>query len=555
LRGFFQNQGNSSKGVIILLVLLVICGGFLRLWNLGGQSFWVDEVDALYAAKSWLDTGTFAMPSGYIYTRAPLYTYATGLLYTVLGVSETTTRLTSAVFGILSILLIYALGKRIFNRNVGLLSAFLMTFSHFEVGWSRTARMYTLLQFFTLVFIYAFIRGFEALSGGDATVSSSLSRIKQRLREWRIAPLWLVFGAVVLVVSFLYAHYLTIFIPGSIFLYCLTMAVSRFFEGRGPGRIWNKYSVVSALGVVVFLILYLIPYTRGAASYFLSYTPAWASGLSSAQNPMVLFEFLISSQRFPLAAFFFIGSLQVISRKNTLGWIPFWAVLFPVFILSFVFTHRVSTYMLHVYPFFLMLSAFGFLNLLGSEKDMFEREKIFKQRWLRTAFLALFFGIFLISPWLRITLHIPFLEDGKTNLAVTSEEWREAARILNVHQQKDDLIITSLPQVAMYYGIHSDYCLNWNSLKQSQEQRFVNAQGEYIDVYAGVVCIASLEALKDILGARPRGWLLISRYNQEHVNYTPERMRDFITGTLDAPMQTKNGTVLIYRWPQERGES
>jgi uncharacterized membrane protein len=536
-------------------VLLVICGGFLRLWNLGGQSFWVDEVDALYAAKSWLDTGTFAMPSGYIYTRAPLYTYATGLLYTVLGVSETTTRLTSAVFGILSILLTYALGKRIFNRNVGLLSAFLMTFSHFEVGWSRTARMYTLLQCLTLVFIYAFIRGFEALSGSDATASSSLSRIKQRLREWRIAPLWLVLGAVVLVVSFLYAHYLTIFIPGSIFLYCLTMSVLRFFEKRGPERLWNKYSVVSALGVVVFLVLYLIPYTRGAASYFLSYTPAWATGLSSAQNPMVLFEFLISSQRFPLAAFFFIGSLQVISRKNTLGWIPFWAFLFPVIILSFVFTHRVSTYMLHVYPFFLMLSAFGFLNLLGSEKDVLEKAHVFNKRWLRTVFLAMFFGIFLISPWLRITLHIPFLEDGKTNLAVTSEEWREAARILNVHQQKGDLIITSLPQVAMYYGIRSDYCLNLNSLKQSQEQRFVNAQGQYIDVYAGVVCIVSLEALKDILGSHPRGWLLISRYNLEHVNYTPERVRDFITGTLDNPMQTKNGTLLIYRWPQERGES
>jgi len=555
LRGFFRSQGHVSKGVIVLLVLLVICGGFLRLWNLGGQSFWVDEVDALYAAKSWLDTGTFAMPSGYIYTRAPLYTYTTGLLYTVLGVGETTTRLTSAVFGILSILLVYALGKRIFNRNVGLLSALLMTFSHFEVGWSRTARMYTLLQCLTLVFIYAFIRGFEALSGSDATVSSFISRIRQRLGEWRISPLWLIVAIVVLGFSYQYVHLLSIFILGGLFFYVITRAVIVFFENSGPERIWNKYAVASVLGVVVFLVLYLIPYTRGAASYFLSYTPAWASGLSSAQNPMVLFEFLISSQRFPLAAFFFIGSLQMISRKNTLGWIPFWVFLFPVFILSFVFTHRVSTYMLYVYPFFLMLSAFGFLNLLGSEKDLLEREKIFKQSWLRTAFLALFFGIFLISPWLRITLHIPFLEDGKTNLAVTSEEWREAARIINAHQQKDDLIITSLPQVAMYYGIRSDYCLNWNSLKQSQEQRFVDVQGQYIDVYAGVVCVASLEALKAIVGAHARGWLLISRYNLEDVNYTPERVRDYITGTLDTPMQTKNGTVLIYRWPQEWGES
>ncbi len=35
---------------IIILILFLLVGGFLRLWNLGVPSFWVDEVNTVFAA-------------------------------------------------------------------------------------------------------------------------------------------------------------------------------------------------------------------------------------------------------------------------------------------------------------------------------------------------------------------------------------------------------------------------------------------------------------------------------------------------------------------------
>ena len=543
--------------IAAVLIVLLACAAFLRLWNLGRQSFWVDEVNAVYAAESWIESGTFNMPSGYVYSRAPLYTYATALLFRVFGAGEVTTRFTAALFGILSIWMAYHLAKKIFNDKVGLLTAFLMTFSHFEVGWSRTARMYTMLQFFTLVFVYAFIKGWEAVQ--DRTVQpvekvSLCTKIRMFLRRWGIAPQWLLAGTIVVVITYLYVHLLILFILGGLLLYCLTMTLTTFFNDRNSERIINKYSIAAFTGIAIVIISSLIPYTRGAAAYFLSYTPPWAEGLSAAQERMVLFEFLISGQRFPLAAFFFIGGMQILSRQQKLGWIPLWAFLFPLFILSFVFTHRVPTYLLYVYPYFLIVSAFGFINIIESEHSFLTKEVTLRKRWMKFGILALFFAVFVISPWFRITLHIPFFEDGQTNMAVTPAEWREAAQTLDEHRIEGDVVISSLPQVAMYYGVHSDYCLNWNSLDQSKSEDFKNAGGEWIDVYAGVVCVESPEDLERIVANYPRGWILISAYNLEHVNYTPVEVKNYIVETFPESMRTKNGSVLIYHWSHPGAE-
>ena len=556
------NKGKAFRKWRVMLILLILLGfgSFLRLWNLGVPSFWVDEVNGLYAAKSWNEVGNFALPSGYHYNRAPIYTYATGLLFRLFGISESSTRLTSVIFGILSILLAYQLGKKVFNERAGLLTAFFMAFSHFEVGWSRTARMYTLLQFLTLVFIFLFIKGFESDYEKDRLLERTqgkfvLLKIRAFLHRWGVAPLWLIVGFIVFYIAYFHVHYLAIFLFGGLFLYLVTMTLSTFVSGEDSNRVLNKYSLVVLITIVISVIFWFTyPSSKQEMSYFLSLTPPWAGGASSAQNRFFLFEFLIGMERFPLAAFFFVGSVQIISRKHKLGWIPLWIFLCPVFFLSFVFTHRVPTYLLYVYPFFLMIAAFGFINILENEALIMNRDRLRRRRWLKRGVVCLFLSIFIFSPWLRITLHIPFFEDGMTNLAVTPSEWREASKIVTQQRQEGELIITSLPQVALYYGIHSDYSLNWSGLAQSKKEKFFNESGRSIDVYAGVVCIESLDELKEVINDNPRGWIVLSDYHLHHLNYTPEDVRDFILKHFPEPVKTKNGTVLVYHWPDHQGE-
>ncbi len=547
-------------GLIVALIILCGCGVFLRFWNLGIQSLWVDETNVLYAAQDWLSNGTLTLPSGFSYHRGLIYTYLTAFIFKGWGVSEQTVRFPPAFFGCLSILLSYFIAARMFNKKVGLLTAFLVTFSNFEVGWSRTAKMYTLLQCSTLVFMYTFIRAFETNASSRNQVESKLTqkslfqRIRLFFREWNISPFWSVMSMLLFGVSYLYIHRLTLFLMIGVFFYFIWCAFLHFIGDKNRKKVINKYSVMTLSMVITAGAVWIIfPYLQDALYYFFSYTPSWATGESSAQNRLFLFEFLISSQRFPIAAFFFIGVFQLFSRQSKLGWIPFWMFLCPLFLLSFVFTHRVPTYLLYVYPLFLMISAFGFVNLLESESLVLKHHPFLKRTLIRQITVALLFVVFIISPWFRITLNIPFLEDGVTNLAVTPQEWREASKMVIDRKQEDDVIVSSLPQVALYYGLHSDYVLNWASLIQSREEEYYGEAGREVDIYSGTVIIQSLNELEEIINTNPHGYILVGEYDLNHVNYIPDDVRAFILNSFDRPLITENGSVFIYRWMVENG--
>jgi len=542
-----------KKGGLLLLLVLLGSGGFLRLWNLGVPSFWVDEVNTVFAADSIIKTGSPTLPSGMVYDRALLHTYAVVPLYRFFGVSETTTRLPSAIFGLFSILMAYFLGREIFSHRVGMLSAFFVTFSHFEVGWSRTARMYTLLQFITLLIIYCFIKGFENEKQRRGSVGSSvyrfsfLAKIEKFLRQNGLSVPWLLVCFVLLWISTFYVHLLTLFLLVGILLYLFSMAWVTSF--KGARRFFNKYTMSFLLGVLTAVGMWIfLPGLREMTRYFLSYTPPWAVGSSTAQHKFFLFEFLISPERFPFATFFFLGGVQIITRENKLGWIPLWGFITPLFLQTFVFTHRVPTYLFYVYPFFLMIAAFSFINLLESEVSVIKKDSFFRRKSIRMGSVSLFFLIFALSPWLRITLHVPFFGDGMTNMAVTPDEWREATQIVKKHLKESDLVISSLPQVACYYKIHSDYGLNWPNLEQAKEKNFKDKSGRWVDVYVGVECIESLKELESLVTMHPRGWILVTKYDLEHDVVIRSDVRDFIENNLGEPYRTKKGTVLIYHW-------
>ena len=539
----------------IVLILFLLFGGFLRLWNLSVPSFWVDEVNTVFAADSLTKTGSPTLPSGMIYDRAFLHTYTVALFYHFFGVSETTTRLPSAIFGLFSIIMAYFVGREIFSRKVGLLSAFFVTFSHFEVGWSRTARMYILLQFIVLFIVYCFVKGFENKKWERRKTQlpeerlTFFTKIGSFLKMNGLSIPWLLVCLILIWISTFYVHLLTLFLLFGILLYLFSMALVTLFREEGIRKILNKYVITSLFGVLVAIGMWIfLPKLREMTRYFLSYTPPWAAGPSSAQRKLRLFEFLISPDRFPFAAFFFLGGVQIITRRNKLGWILLWEFIAPLFLLTFIFTHRVPTYLFYVYPFFLMIAAFSFVNLLESETSIMAKDSFLRHKLIKGGLLSLFFLIFILSPWFRITLHIPFFGDGVTNMAVTPDEWKEATRIVRKRVKDGDLIISSLPQVALYYKVHSDYGLNWSNLKQAKEKEFRNKDGRWVDVYAGVKCIESLNELKSLLKTYPRGWLLVTKYHLEHVIITPPEVRKFIEENLGKPYKTKRGTVLIYHW-------
>ncbi len=554
-----QTKKKHHLTIMILLVLLLI-SGFLRLWNLAEKSLWVDEVNTVFAAQSLVETGKPVHPSGVIYRITPLFTQCVAYTYQKLGVNETASRFPAALFGIIAVILVFYLAKEIFDSRVGLLSAFLMTFSHFEVGWSRVSRPYTLLQVFTLLIVLFFIKGFENQKHKKynfVNVNSKPTifyRIRYSMAGINISFFWLALFLAVLAYSILEINDLTIFLAGGLLCYLLFMSLIGFYWKEKYKKIINKYTIVSGLSILGGIIYFFISQKiQNEISFFLDYTPPWAVEISPAQNSLYLFNFLITSVRFPLAVFFFLGCVYLISRRNRSGLVLFWVFVVPLFILSFVFTHRVPRYIFYVYPFFLILSSYGFINVVRNEIAVVQKDLIFKYRWIQYAIVFVFFIIFLISPWFRMTLKIPFQGDGVTNMAVTSDEWREAATIVKDKSANDDLIIASLPQVAYYYDVYSDYGLNWTNLNKAKIKSFKNMEGRWVDIYVGIPCIESLEELIQLVESNDRGWILISKYHFDHPRIIPSNVKEYITNNFKNPLQTKRGTVFVFNWPIEEG--
>lgn len=138
------------RGEQLLLVAIVGAGGLLRLYDLGRESFSLDEGISLSHASALSETATDI--------HAPLY-YLLLLVWTHwLGTSEQAVRGLSVLAGTLSILTICRVGARWFQPRVGLVAALLLSLSTFHLIHSRNGRMYEVLVLFSLVSMYWFVR-------------------------------------------------------------------------------------------------------------------------------------------------------------------------------------------------------------------------------------------------------------------------------------------------------------------------------------------------------------------------------------------------------------
>ena len=150
----------DRKVIISSLILLGICGFVLRVHNLGQLGLIVDEGIQALAVDGILQYGYPLVPSGSVYFRSPIFLYLQSFASQIWGMNEFSLRLPGVIVNIFSIGMIYAVGKCLFDRKVALLAAFLLTFSVWEIELSRYGRMYTLFQFFVLLSMFCFYKGF-----------------------------------------------------------------------------------------------------------------------------------------------------------------------------------------------------------------------------------------------------------------------------------------------------------------------------------------------------------------------------------------------------------
>jgi len=157
-----QNRSWFSAHTDALCVLAILAFSTLFFVNLGsGHLSAADEQTYSQWAFHMVKTGDYLTPwafGGVFFSgKPPLSIWLISLAYQVFGVNNFASRIFSAVFATLSLIVVFYLGKKIYNRTVGFLSALVLgTFTTFYM-FARLAMTDVPLVFFVLGSIYFFV--------------------------------------------------------------------------------------------------------------------------------------------------------------------------------------------------------------------------------------------------------------------------------------------------------------------------------------------------------------------------------------------------------------
>ncbi len=214
----------SPAGAItgLRLALAVLAGALARFVGLGTESIWLDEATSLVIARM-SPSSVVAWAAADIHP--PLY-YLVLHFWLRWGESEFALRALSALLGVATVVVVYALGSELFDTQTGLLSAFLFALAPLHVWYSQEARMYVMVTLLSLMASYLLVKA---------------------LRRPGRGLLWGVY--VVVSALALYTHYFALFA----LLFCNLFAL--YWMWRHDTGVWRRW-----LGAQVAVVLLFLPW-------------------------------------------------------------------------------------------------------------------------------------------------------------------------------------------------------------------------------------------------------------------------------------------------------
>jgi uncharacterized membrane protein len=165
----------SSRRLLLTMILIIVVGAISRFYELGKNSFWIDEILSINDALRLNNIREFLIPSE---NAQPKLYFLLLHFWMKLGNGEFFLRTISVIFGLLFIGVVYFLGKEIYGSRVGVLAAFAVAISPFHLLYDRELRMYSMFAFLSASSLYFFIqslRNNKRLSWGMYTLFTLLN--------------------------------------------------------------------------------------------------------------------------------------------------------------------------------------------------------------------------------------------------------------------------------------------------------------------------------------------------------------------------------------------
>lgn len=237
-----RNAILHSRYLQVLLSLTLI-GAILRFYNLGYNSLWLDEASTLnFAVKSIPDIWQATTAGEF---NPPLFYWAEHVIL-LFGNTEVVLRFIPALLGVLTIPLIYLVGKEFMDRNVGIIAAAAFAFSPYLIFYSQEARAYSMTLFFVTFSMVFYLRALK----NNELVNWALFGLLSALAFW--------------------SHFYALVIIGALLLYALYALLPRIkssFREAGPVVAAGIIFGIICLPLILVTIQLFAKRTESAPTY------------------------------------------------------------------------------------------------------------------------------------------------------------------------------------------------------------------------------------------------------------------------------------------------
>lgn len=483
---------------------------------MANYSFWTDENHVAIFVRAILERGQPILVNGYSTKVYQWLFYWLGAISArIFGLNEFAIRFPSVIFGVLTIWAVYLLGRELFVNSstseeskptsevfIPLVAAVFITFLKIEILWSRQARPYQALQFFYLLgawFVYKLG--------------------KEEKFNWRYFSGFLACGVLA---SLMHGLGLVIFFNG--FLYLLFF---RFHYLKKQLSLVRQRLLIFPWMVISFLVFSFFIY------FFRSSTFGAISNLGEIENLFYYRVFLWHN--YSLLVFLaVVGFLSLVFQKKKAWQILLLFLAVQGIIVSFFLKQPFVRYFYIVFPFLVLLSAFG----LGEIAKIISPKKRLLILVILVLFIVAMGNKFTLFPERAYSLNEDMQEVPEVN-------WKRIYDFVErkMEENPEAVLITNWNDLPIWYlGERKlDYLLR--KLGQIKIEK---------DPVSSASMLYSLEELEKIIKENKKGILVIDSWDDRVPDGVREFSRDNLKKELEIdrlyPVQARYWPVEVYSW-------
>lgn len=488
-----------QKKYIVVISIIFIIGCIFRFYNLGSQSYWIDEAITVLNVQSIQETGAARNAAGSYYS-CPLYCYPTSLIADTFGNNPISYRVLATIFGSLFILLIFYISRRMFDTRVALLTAFFTAFSYWQITWSRQARWYTLFEclFWLSTFLF-----YLALT------------TKKKV---------FYYITLLLLPLTILAHSLGYLLP---IIFAILYLVNQIHSKEIS---WRKVLILlTSLVGIYFIADYIFHLNKfGSLGNDLGFRWLFPQNINFYVRNYWLF-------------FIFSTVALIFAKKSNNRGVWYLATIFSsyFFVLS-LFSRRLNYgHFFHITPIFYILGSIGIVIAMDKIKNV----------WIKAIFLGTILVIFLASHG---GVLVP-----KTNYFLESDDpyawprvalsysttmqpnWTSAYEFVLSKKQPADIVISSTPQFNKLFLGEPQYWLSWLPRNSNFERN-----GK--DIYVGATALHDVYELNKVI-SQNHGYIIFEGFYRR-----PTFSSDILSyiKNLDGVFyeETGNSIVWVYKF-------